>query len=261
MAIKEAKEGDAVIPQISIVDIIQLKRERFSCKTENKSCYVLACRIEGEGLFFYNNEERLVKRGDVLYIPKGSSYFQTCERETIICFHLNMLGQLSPDIEVFSTKDAERICELFVRAEQLWRQRPTNYEFMCMSILYEIVSNIRICVKAQPRRSAALLKPAMKYLNANLFDAELSLEEACRAAHISRTYFNKLFCQVYEQTPTAYINRLRIERAKQLLLSGSCYNEEIAHLCGFKDVKYFYVLFKKMTGKTTKEYKKEFENL
>jgi AraC-like DNA-binding protein len=249
-----------MIPQISIIDIIQLNRERFSCKTENKSCYVLACRIEGKSSFFYNGEERLVKRGDVLYIPAGSSYFQTSEKETVVCFHLNILGQVSPNMETFSVKDKERMCELFVRAEQLWRQRPSNYEFMCMSILYEIVSNIRICTKSQLHRSAAFLKPAMKYLNANLFDAELSLEETCRAAHISRTYFNKLFGQVYGQTPTVYINRQRIERAKQLLLSGSCYNEEIAHLCGFKDVKYFYVIFKKMTGKTTKEYKRDFEN-
>jgi AraC-like DNA-binding protein len=163
-------------------------------------------------------------------------------------------------MELFLVKDEERMCELFVRAEQLWRQRPTNFEFMCMSILYEIVANIRICTKTQQQRSTTLLKPAMKYLNANLFDAELSLEEACRSAHISRTYFNKLFYQVHGQTPTVYINRQRIERAKQLLLSGSCYNEEIANLCGFKDVKYFYVIFKKLTGKTTKEYKRDFEN-
>jgi hypothetical protein len=200
-----------MIPQISIIDIIQLNRERFSCKTENKSCYVLACRIEGKSSFFYNGEERLVKRGEVLYIPAGSSYFQTSEKETVVCFHLNILGQVSPDMETFSVKDKERMCELFVRAEQLWRQRPSNYEFMCMSILYEIVSNIRICTKSQLHRSAAFLKPAMKYLNANLFDAELSLEETCRAAHISRTYFNKLFGQV----------RLRFEDI--VLLSGTTY--------------------------------------
>ena len=52
---------------------------------------------------------------------------------------------------------------------------------------------------------------------------------------------------------------MRIERAKQLIITGSFPNEEIAKICGFNDVKYFYVIFKRVTGFTTKEYKRDFE--
>jgi hypothetical protein len=41
-----------MIPQISIVGIIRLKRKQFNFKTENKSFYVLTCRINGESSFF-----------------------------------------------------------------------------------------------------------------------------------------------------------------------------------------------------------------
>ena len=248
-----------MIPQTTISDIIQLKRKHFSFKTQNKACYVLTCRIEGESLFFYNGEEHLVKKGDILYIPAGSSYSQACEKETLICFHLTISGQVSPNIEIFSSKDREKICELFVRAARLWKQKPSNYEFMCMSILYEILSNVQIRADEPPPHTTAVLKPAMAYLNTHLFDVDLSWEQVCKAAHISRTYFNKLFEQTYGCTPTVYTNTKRIERAKQFLISGSFSNEEIASLCGFNDVKYFYVVFKKITGMTTKEYKRDIE--
>ena len=234
-----------MIPQISIVDIIRFKRKHFRFKTENKAFYVLTCRIQGESLFFYNGKEYLAKRGDILYIPAGSSYTQSCDEETLICFHLNISGQVLPSMELFSAQDRERTCELFKQAERLWKEKPSNYEFLCMSILYEILSSIRICTNDRLQHTAAVLKPAIDHLNEHLFDTVLSWEQVCKKAHISRTYFNKLFYQTYGCTPTVYANTKRIERAKQFLNSGGFSNEEIASLCGFNDVKYFYVVFKK----------------
>lgn len=134
-----------MIPQISIIDIIRLQRKHFSFKTQNNTCYVLTCRIHGESMFFYNGQEHLVKRGDVLYIPAGTSYFQTCEEESLICFHLNISGQVLSDIKLWSVQNQEKMCKLFERAECLWKEKPSNYEFLCMSILYEIISHIQIC--------------------------------------------------------------------------------------------------------------------
>jgi len=245
-----------MIPQISIIDIIRFKRKQFRYKTENKACYVLTCRIRGGSLFYYNCQEHLVNRGNVLFIPAGASYSQSCEEETVICFHLNISGQVLTNIELFAIRDPEKMCRLFERAEQLWKEKPSNYEFLCMSILYEIIFYIRICPDDRPQHASPLLNSAVSYLNAHLFDTDLSWERVCKAAHISRTYFNKLFKQVYQCPPTVYTNQKRIERAKQFLQNGGFSNEEISCLCGFNDVKYFYVVFKKLTGLTTREYQK-----
>ena len=59
---------------------------------------------------------------------------------------------------------------------------------------------------------------------------------------------------VYLQSGSRYINENRISKAKHLLDTGSYTNEEIAALCGFADVKYFYVVFRKLTGQTTRQY-------
>ena len=245
------------LPNYRILDIIKLNRKHFSIKTENKSCSVLSCRTRGESLFFYNDTTRTVKKGDVLYIPTGASYAQECESEELICFHLSVSGIVSTKLDSFSTDDPDRICALFEKAYKLWKNKPLNYEFLCLSVLYEIIgiSNASLCLHRNTAFS--LPEPAIKYLHNHLFDPELSLEQACKKAHISRTYFNRLFYDTYQCTPITYINQQRIERAKQFLINGNYINEEIAQLCGFHDLKYFYTVFKKYTGMTTQKYKKE----
>ena len=246
-----------MLPEISIIDIIQLERSNFSIKTENKSCYVITCRIEGESLFFYDNRDTLVKKGQILYIPTGSNYSQKCESETIICFHIKISGKISSKIQLFSPDDPQKICDLFLKAAYFWKQKSSNHELLCMSILYEILSYTTIFAEQNPQKSSDVLAPAIKYIEKHIYSTNFSFEKVCDKAFISRTHFNNLFYQVYNCTPISYVNQRRIERAKQFLINGTFSNEEIAHLCGFNDVKYFYTVFKKLTGFTTKEYKKQ----
>ena len=61
-----------------------------------------------------------------------------------------------------------------------------------------------------------------------------------------------------EQTgypPLQYINKLRIERAKQLLADAGLSVSECAETLGFTDVNYFSRLFRKFTGVSPSKYK------
>lgn len=245
------------IPCYIIEDIIRFNRENFAIKTENKSCYVLSCRTSGESLFFYNGREIPVRRGDVLWIPIGSSYSQRCEKESLICFHLSVSGAVSPEVGVFSTQDPDGIIELFKKAERIHRRRPKNHEYLCHSLLYEIIAKSGAGIMADEEKLPPLLAPAVEYINERLFSPDLSVEQAASAAHVSRSYFNRLFKASFGETPAHYISRRRIERAKQFLTVGNYTNSEIAALSGFTDIKYFYAVFKKITGMTTGEYKKK----
>ncbi|MBQ8358044.1 MAG: helix-turn-helix transcriptional regulator, partial [Clostridia bacterium] len=201
-------------------------------------------------MFFYNGQHRSVKRGDVLYIPAGSNYFQECESEELICFHLGISGRVAPEMQILQTDDPDTICRLFERAFECWQQKVQNYEYLCMSVLYEIIARSHATICHDRSDPHTVLAPAMRYLGKHIYDTDLSLQAVCEQSHISRTYFNRLFYDANHCTPVAYINRQRINRAKQFLISGSYTNAEIAYLCGYRDVKYFYVLFKKATGMT-----------
>ncbi len=67
-------------------------------------------------------------------------------------------------------------------------------------------------------------------------------------AGMSDTYFRRLFSERFGKNPLKYINELRLQRAKELL-SGDYYTvEEVSELCGFNNVSYFSIFFKREVG-------------
>ena len=176
---------DAELPVFRIDDMIRFNRQNAFIRTENKSCCVLSCRIAGESLFSYRGRQFRVRRGDVLYIPCGADYTQECISEDVICFHLLVSGSASDLLELCSCGNPERICALFIRAHDLWKQKTQNYRYMCLSILYEILALSSAGVSSACQLPADVLTPAMDYLQAHLFDADLSLQAVCESAHIS----------------------------------------------------------------------------
>ena len=57
------------------------------------------------------------------------------------------------------------------------------------------------------------------------------------------------------QTFIKYLTDLRLDKAKEMLLSTSKKSNEIGLLVGYKDPHYFSYLFKKTTGMTTTQYR------
>lgn len=236
-----------------ILEISRIKRTPKTLVTENKSCFVLSCRLSGESSFFYNNKILKVKRGDVLYIPSGSSYTQSSQNEDLICFHLEIFGSSPNELCVFTPENPDEICNYFKNAYHYWKKKTDNHTYFCLSELYKIVAVTNI-FSSKTKEANQRLTPALSYINSQLYNSDLSLDEACKIAAISRIYFNKLFKEQFKTTPTKYINKLRIEKAKILLKSGVYTREEIAEQCGFNDVKYFYTVFKNITGFSTGKY-------
>ena len=237
----------------NILEMSRIKRTPQTLVTENKACFVLSCRLSGESSFFYNNKIYKVKKGDVLYIPSGLSYTQSNKNEDLICFHLEIFGPTPNEICVFTPEDPDEICLYFKNAYYHWKKKTNNHTYFCLSELYKIVA-VTDLFSYNTDDINERLAPALSYINAHLYDSDLSFDEACKKAAISRIYFNKLFRQQFNMPPTKYVNKLRIKKAKILLKSGIYTREEIAKQCGFNDVKYFYTVFKNITGLTTGKY-------
>lgn len=199
-----------------------------------------------------------MQAGDILYIPHGASYQQQCAQEEVICFHLEAYGELSDRMQIIRTENTEEICALFRKAAELWRNKGGNYEYRCLSLLYSILAMCGEVLTATGEYPSCVIRNAVDYLEAHIFDVDLTVANLCESVHISRSYFNRIMKELYGCTPKTYIHMRRIKKAKILLRNGNYTNEEIAWLCGFADVKYFYVLFKKYTGVTTGEYKKDY---
>ncbi|EHR36054.1 response regulator transcription factor [Helcococcus kunzii] len=93
------------------------------------------------------------------------------------------------------------------------------------------------------------------YLENNLFDKELSLSKMAKDIGYNPNYLSVLFKEKYSMTFQDYIYKVRMERAKILLLTTKMRNQEIADEIGIEDVNYFITRFKKYFNKTPKQYR------
>lgn len=75
---------------------------------------------------------------------------------------------------------------------------------------------------------------------------------------INFDYLNRIFKKRTGITIFAYLNQIRVDQAKQLLLTTQLSMREIAFQTGFSDEYYFHRMFKKKTGSTPAKYRKAF---
>lgn len=101
------------------------------------------------------------------------------------------------------------------------------------------------------------MREAEQFISRNYMNAELTLSDVCGHLFLSISYFSTLFKQHTGATFVEYLTRLRIEKAKELLVVTAHKTYEIASLVGYGDPHYFSVIFKRHTGKTPKEYRIE----
>ncbi len=89
---------------------------------------------------------------------------------------------------------------------------------------------------------------------------DISLSSISEKFDISDGYLSKLINEHTGKNFNTYINELRVERSKKILIDET-YNqytiESIGLECGFKSKSNFYSTFKKITGKTPNQYKKQ----
>ena len=84
---------------------------------------------------------------------------------------------------------------------------------------------------------------------------ELSLATVAKAANMSSYYFCKTFKRVTGLNFTDYLARVRIEKAKELLLNPNARVSEIVFEVGFRSITHFNRIFKRHVGKSPTEYR------
>ena len=86
-----------------------------------------------------------------------------------------------------------------------------------------------------------------------------TLADYARGAGISENYLSRLVKQSTGRSVGAWIDILRIQRAKRLLSSTSLPIIDIAVSVGVEDQSYFSRLFKKETGMTPSAFRKKMQ--
>ncbi|WP_079912755.1 helix-turn-helix domain-containing protein [Paenibacillus sp. 32352] len=89
----------------------------------------------------------------------------------------------------------------------------------------------------------------------NHLDRKISLEEAAAHLHLHPSYLSRLFKRETGENFVEYVTRMRMEKAKELLVMTDKTIEEIAELLGYDNKNYFGKLFKAQTGVVPNAYR------
>ena len=85
----------------------------------------------------------------------------------------------------------------------------------------------------------------------------IGVEDLARAASMSVRSFHEAFVKNLGRSPGHELHRLRIERAKKLLLDSDQKLEAIAALCGYQSSNSLWVAFKQTTGVSPRQFQKQ----
>ncbi|AFH64729.1 AraC family transcriptional regulator [Paenibacillus mucilaginosus] len=101
--------------------------------------------------------------------------------------------------------------------------------------------------QTEKHSSAEAIEETLSYINEH-YMLKLTLPMLARRAGMSGGHYTVLFKRHTGMTLTAYLHRLRIEKARQLFLQTDLPAKEIALRVGFADYFHFSKTFKKVTG-------------
>lgn len=98
------------------------------------------------------------------------------------------------------------------------------------------------------------IRAAQQWMESN-FSSDFTLEEAADNVGLSVRSFRRRFKDATGDSPMQYLQRIRIETAKQLLATSTLSVDQIAYRVGFEDASYFSRLFKRKIKTTPRDYR------
>ena len=101
-----------------------------------------------------------------------------------------------------------------------------------------------------------VMNKACEYIVANCH-RNLPLEEVAQTVHLSPFYFSRLFKKEKGFNFADFITRVRLDRAKKLLLDPDYTVVRIATEVGYQDASYFCRVFRQAMGMTPNQYRQE----
>jgi signal transduction histidine kinase/DNA-binding LacI/PurR family transcriptional regulator/AraC-like DNA-binding protein len=105
-----------------------------------------------------------------------------------------------------------------------------------------------------PAATSAIVKKAVAFLNAH-YSGQLTRWQVAQSVNASEDYLSRVFRRELGLTPWEYLTRLRIQRAKELLMSDAESIAVVGAKVGFPDAAYFSRVFKKVAGSTPQAFR------
>lgn len=126
--------------------------------------------------------------------------------------------------------------------------------------LYLLFAYLKQITEVNEQRSEALEQDscvwkAIRFIEQNYY-LDIDVDMLCEHVNYSRSYLSRTFKAETNMSIPEYINKIRVQNAITLLKDTKMPVKEISMMVGMKDSFYFSKLFKKITGQTPREFRK-----
>ncbi len=249
---------------------------RFSCgnqyytERDNFAECLILYTLEGEGYLKYHNREVVIPQNCVAVIDcRDYHYYANRKSEQWDFLWIHFSGKCASDYVKLVNEEGLRMIRIFERrdfqqafGELAELQNSTDaYIGLSMSeVLNRILTRLAILSQHDHPSFSTLshraeIEQAVSYIRQN-YNKPLTVDELAPISSLSKYYFIKVFRKITGTTPYRFLNTVRINQAKRMLLETDLSINEIASAIGFSDVKNFISAFKKEGNITPLQFRK-----
>lgn len=215
----------------------------------------------GAARYTFARQTICVRKGDILYLAKGCQYDIDVEEGFVVAYidcYLESPENVQYESARFAPDDGIEIERMIVRIAGKWIASNPVMRLQAFSALYTIFAMVAqesaagyIAPDTRVRVNRARESIEEEGLNKDFCCAGLA-----QKLSMSDTHFRRLFSRLHGVTPSQYLTIIRMRKARELLMQSELTISEIADQIGYRSVYYFCRAFKRETGYTPTDYRK-----
>jgi AraC-like DNA-binding protein len=211
----------------------------------------------GEATYTVNGKAVSLKKGDIIFIPKGSlREAYTNQSNPIHCYAFNFDYQYAEGgyLELsfpqkFNVGMDNELLPLYRQFNHLWLEKEPGYVLKARGLFMIILH--RLLILTSNGSAAQISDPKIELVKNHIlchFSDKITVAELAGLAGFHPAYLSARFRKVTGYTVKEYLNRIRINKAFDLLSTKGYSVTDTALICGFDDIFYFSKLFKQLNG-------------
>ncbi|MEG0767266.1 MAG: AraC family transcriptional regulator, partial [Clostridia bacterium] len=210
----------------------------------------LIYNTRGTGVYRFCGQTIPFAPNSVVFLPKGLEYrIELTYEGEIGCMVVNfdMPDDVCPSPLVLH-KGAQVFSGSFSALMYTWAQKAFHYRMDCMAQLYQLLLSLQRQQTRTDAPASTRLTPALVYVNEHYHESTLRVSDLAQRVGLHVRQFSTLFGETYSVQPRKYVLMFRIQRAKDLLATGTYGVAQTAAATGFGDAYYFSRTFKAVVG-------------
>lgn len=225
--------------------------------------------IKGRGELRVNDEVYIIKENEGMFLtPHVPHEYYPVTSEWQVCW-VSFNGSVIDDI-MLSLQFINSGKIVLTNAESLYRmlqelmdrleENHTSSTMQCSELLYSVILKLRqdsVYIESKSRlQQITQLNPVLRYIE-EYYHQPLTLEVLAQQLNVTEQYTCLLFQQSLGIRPFEYVTRVRIQKAKKLLLKNNQISvQDIARQVGYEHPSYFIKRFKEQENVTPTIFRK-----